>query len=638
MSKPAASNPLFAKGKPVLFDGGIATELYERGFYINRPFEELNLNNPGDVAAVHQSYIEAGAQFITTNTFSIPRHQLAKYDIAGRQAELIEAALRIANQARDSAKVASNAAATRIALAVGPTGAVIEPLGPMSLDEVRSEYEGIARLARTSREERGLGFDTYILETFSEPRELDAAIEGIRRADPDVPILASMTVSSHQTELLTEFALRFGSDPRIQAVGLNCSDGPQDLLKSVQIIGQNLRSKVTHPLIVQPNSGLPRQINGRYFYMTSPDYLAKYARRFMDAGADGVGGCCGTGPLHIEAIAKSLSMLTARAQSGGAIEISDGGPDEEVQTPVSAVDAARARSRSVVLSLLARGEKVRSVELMAPKGTSLEAFERAVRSVEGAGIPLVNVPDGARASTRVGSLHLAAHLNRLQDFRAKVLPHFTPRDRNLIALQADLLGASINGVHDLLLITGDPPKLGNNKNATAVYDIDSIGLTYMVHCLNQGRTVSGEELGSRTGFSIGVASNPTAPNLDLELSRWKYKVQSGADYAVTQPIFEPETFLRWRDKVGSSYRPHVVGIWPFLSLRNAEFMANEVPGVFVPQWAIDRMAKVSGSPEDSRKMGIEIAREVMERIADACEGFAVSAPLGKVEIALEVLK
>jgi homocysteine S-methyltransferase len=274
---------------------------------------------------------------------------------------------------------------------------------------------------------------------------------------------------------------------------------------------------------------------------------------------------------------------------------------------------------------------------MAPKGTTLESFEKAVREVECAGIPLVNVPDGARASTRVGSLHLASYLNRSGRFKTQVLPHFTPRDRNLIALQADLLGASINGVNDLLLITGDPPKLGNNKNATAVYDIDSIGLTYMVHCLNQGKTVGGEELGSSTGFSIGVASNPTAPNLELELSRYKYKVQSGADYAVTQPIFEPETFLRWRDKVGALYRPHVVGIWPFLSLRNAEFMANEVPGVFVPQWAIEKMSKVSHSPEDSRKMGIEIARRVMDKIADSCEGFAVSAPLGNVEIALEVL-
>jgi methionine synthase I (cobalamin-dependent)/5,10-methylenetetrahydrofolate reductase len=625
---------LFKKHQPVLFDGGMATELYERGFYINRPFEELNLTNPGDVAAVHKAYIEAGAQFITTNTFSIPSQQLGKFDIAGRQAEILEAALRIAGEA------ATIRSGVKIALTIGPTGALIEPLGPMALDEVRAEYATIAGAARTAREQKGLRFDTYILETFSEPRELDAAIDGIRSVDSGQPIVASMTVSSHQSERLAEFASRFGADPRIQAVGLNCSDGPNDLLKSVQVVA----AKIELPLIVQPNSGLPRQINGRYFYMTSPDYLAKYARRFLDAGADGVGGCCGTGPLHIEAIARSLSMLTARshaqppAQLQTQIEVAEPQDATDPGAHAAAVRAGKSlpRTQSVVLSILARGEKVRSVELMAPKGTDLEGFAAAVRRVEAAGIPLVNVPDGARASTRVGSLHLASWWNR-QESRTRVLPHFTPRDRNLIALQADLLGASINGVDDVLLITGDPPKLGNNKNATAVYDIDSIGLSFLVHCLNTGTTAGGEELGSRTGFSIGVAANPTAPNLELELSRWKYKVQSGADYAVTQPIFDPETFLRWREKLGEFYRPHVIGIWPFLSLRNAEFMANEVPGVHVPQWAIDKMARHAGNAEDSRKMGIEIARTVMQKLESSCEGFAVSAPLGKVEIALEVL-
>lgn len=636
-----SSPALFQKHQPVLFDGGIATELYERGFYINRPFEELNFTNPGDVLAVHRAYLEAGAQFITTNTFSLPKHQLRKFDIEGKQAELLEAALRVAGQAIKEATEKNPGAAKRpsVALALGPTGALIEPLGPMSLDEVRQEYRDLGRIARSAREKFGLHFSTYILETFGEPRELDAAIAGLRDSDPEQPILASMTVSSHQTELLKEFVSRFGADSRIQAVGLNCSDGPQDLLKTVQIVGKEL----THPLIVQPNSGLPRQINGRYFYMTSPDYLAKYARRFIDAGADGVGGCCGTGPLHIEAIARSLSFLTARAQSAAGVALSDSSeaaePSSEIEisspTP-NAAQAAYDRNQSVILSLLAKKKRVLSVELMAPKGTELQSFEKAVAQVEAAGIPLVNVPDGARASTRVGSLHLATWLNHRAEAKTRVLPHFTPRDRNLIALQADLLGASIHGVSDLLLITGDPPKLGNNKNATAVYDIDSIGLTYLVHCLNQGRTVSGEDLGSRTGFSIGVASNPTAPNLELEVSRWKFKVQSGADYAVTQPIFDPDTFLRWIDRIGTHHRPHLVGIWPFLSLRNAEFMANEVPGVHVPAWALEKMARFAKSPEDAKKMGVEIARTVMEKLSDACEGFVVSAPLGRVELALEV--
>ena len=238
----------------------------------------------------------------------------------------------------------------------------------------------------------------------------------------------------------------------------------------------------------------------------------------------------------------------------------------------------------------------------------------------------------------MSSLHLSAKINSDPKIGVTAIPHFTTRDRNLIALQSDLLGASINKVHDVLLVTGDPPKLGNSRDATAVYDIDSIGLTYLVNHMNQGLSPQGDSLGSKTNFGIGVASNPTAINLDLEIKRWKYKVESGADFAFTQPIYEVETFLRWKDKIGSSYLPHIIGIWPFVSYKNAEFMAHEVPGVFVPRWALEKMANVQDDPKASVQMGIEIAAKIMRDLSDHCEGFAISAPLGRVEVALEVLK
>ena len=374
--------------------------------------------------------------------------------------------------------------------------------------------------------------------------------------------------------------------------------------------------------------------------------MAKYAKRFIEAGAYGVGGCCGTGPDHIRAIAQSVKMMSVKGLANGErtnpfIEI--GGREVTDLELVDGRAIARRpfaeRKKSKIGEKLAAGKKVISIELTSPKGTELGKFLKAIEKVRDAGIDFVNVPDGARASTRVSSLHIASYINtRFDKYAVTVLPHLTTRDRNLIALQSDLLGASINQVNDVLLVTGDPPKLGNSRDATAVYDIDSIGLTYLVDRLNQGLTTSNDELGSFTNFGIGVAANPTAINIELELKRWQYKVESGADYAVTQPIYEAQTFMRWKDQIKANYKPHIVGIWPFVSYKNAEFMAHEVPGVFVPEWALELMASVQNDPAASVKMGVQIAAKIMNELWDHCEGFAISAPLGRVEVALEVLK
>ncbi len=606
-----------------VFDGGIATELYERGFYINRPFEELNTTHPRDVVAVHESYIDAGATAITTNSFSLTTSQLEKFDISHRQSELINAAINLAAEASLNKGVG-----TKVGLSFGPMGVLIEPLGRTSKDEVRNEYEKLATFAQITPR-----FDFYNLETFSNIEELECAIQGIRRVDKSRPILASITVVSAETNQIQQFAKRIGGLSEVQALGMNCSEGPHDLLQSLKV----LKPLTDKPIIIQPNAGIPRNINGRYFYMTSPDYMAKFAKRFIEAGAFGVGGCCGTGPDDIRAIAKSIKMMEVKRTD------LDHHPIIQIANNASVISDAihktlAERKASKIGQKILQGKKAITIELTSPRGTDMSKFLVSLEKVRAAGVEFVNVPDGARASTRVSSLHLAAYVNSKPELGITIMPHLTTRDRNLIALQADLLGASVNNVHDLLLVTGDPPKLGNSRDATAVYDIDSIGLTYLVECLNRGHNPQGDELGSSTEFGIGVASNPTALNLELEIKRWQYKVESGADFAVTQPIYEAATFKRWKDQLGVHYRPHIVGVWPFVSYKNAEFMANEVPGVFVPKWALEKMQQVQDDPIASVKMGIEIAATMMRELWNECEGFAISAPLGRVEVALEVLK
>lgn len=610
----------------VVFDGGVGTELYERGFYINRPFEELNLTHPRDVEAVHQSYLDAGAMMVTTNTFSLTRPQLEKFDNQNRQAELLHGGLRVARKAVE-AHFSKTGLRARVGLSFGPMGVLIEPLGRTARTEVVQEYQTLSRLAQLAGPEGA--FDFYILETFGNLNELESAIEGIRSVDAERPILASITCVSAETSLIQQFAERIGKRDDVQALGMNCSEGPHDLFQSLKVLHPLTQKKI----VIQPNAGIPRNINGRYFYMTSPDYLAKFAKRFCEAGAWGVGGCCGTGPDHIRAIAQAMRMVEVKKTDLAHQPHLETLTFEEVERR-----PLETRKRSKIASQLTAGKKVFTIELTSPRGTQIQKFIEALKKCREAGVEFVNVPDGARASTRVSSLHLAAYVNSKKDLGVTVLPHLTTRDRNLIALQADLLGASINEVHDILLVTGDPPKLGNNRDATAVYDIDSIGLTYLLDRLNQGLTPSGDEIGSQTHYGIGVASNPTALNLELELQRWKYKVESGADFAVTQPIYEAETFLKWKASIQDQYRPHLVGIWPFVSLKNAEFMAHEVPGVYVPTWAIEEMQKAQHDPAASIQQGIRIAARIMTKLWDHCEGFAISAPLGKVDVALDTLK
>lgn len=607
----------------LVFDGAIGTELYGRGFYINRPFEELNLTAVSDVVAVHKSYIEAGAKVITTNSFSIPSFQLKKFDIEKQQTDLIVAALKNANTARTECGRDD----IKIAMSVGPTGQLIEPLGPLGKAEVYEEYKRIGEIALNSKQP----FDFFILETFSNVDELEEAYLGLRAGSNNKDIIASISVSSSgQDSLLQNLAQKFASHS-VLALGLNCSEGPSQLFTALK----KLVALTDHPVLVQPNAGIPQQINGRYFYMTSPDYLAKFAKRYVESGASGVGGCCGTGPEHIQAIVQAVKM--SNAQKKATQQFSSQFESNE-STQKFEVESFIERKASFIAESIATNKKFFSIEISPPKGCDMEAFFKSLEPLKQAGISFINMPDSPRATTRVSSLHAAIAVQNNKELALHALPHFTTRDRNLIALQSDLLGAYANGVRDILIVTGDPPKLGNNKDATGVYDVDSIGLTYLANCLNHGLSPSGEKLGSKTQFGLGVASNPTALNLELEIRRWRYKVESGADFAVTQPIFDADMYFRWMDKIKTFSRPHMIGIWPFVSLRNAEFLANEVPGVLVPKWCLEEMAKAGDNREDAIKRGLDIAHKVMDKVYDQCAGFCVSAPLGKVPVGLELIK
>jgi len=617
-----------ALSEHALFDGAIGTALYEKGFYINKPFEELNITNPHEVQKLHSEYLAAGALVLTTNTFAATLSQLRASDLEKDLVPIILGGLKSANQARESRRD------IWVGLSVGPLGDLLEPLGSVGLDEAEKDFKNTASIASEAAKDPGYGYDLYILETFTNLNELEAAIKGIRSVDKERFILASISVKSQEVDRIQRFAQRFGKSDQVDFLGLNCSEGPSDLFASLK----KFVSLTSKPIVIQPNAGTPRHVNGRYFYLSTPDYLAKFAKRFLEAGAQAVGGCCGTGPEHIEAMSRSVKMVMAQMHGDEyrlRVETQVRQPHTEIQKEEAPIVANLTQSR--VLATLAAGKKVISVELLPPLGTNTEKFLASVDKLKSAGIRFINIPDGARASTRLNSMHLSAYIENVYKGEVCAIPHYTTRDRNLIALQSDLLGAYVNGVRDVLMVTGDPPKLGSNREATAVYDIDSIGLTYLARCLNENRSPAGDKLKQGTAYGIGVAANPTAIDLALEYRRWCYKVESGADYAVTQPIFEKDSFYRWRDKLGKDYKPHLVGVWPLVSFRNAEFMSQEVPGVHVPENVLKRMEKHSDSLEDARKEGVQIASELIESIKNDCEGFCVSAPLGLIDPVLQSL-
>jgi homocysteine S-methyltransferase len=600
-----------------VFDGAMGTMLYAKGVYINRSYDELNLTNADLVREVHEEYIRAGADIIETNTFGATAHKLQQYGLEG--------SLRLINIA--AARIAREAAGDRayVAGAVGPLGLRIEPYGPTSFDEAKDMFkEQVSALLDG-------GVDLFVLETFSDISELRQAMRAVRELC-DLPIVTQMTI-------LPDGNTTFGTTPEVftsrldewgaDVIGLNCGVGPAIVLTGLE----KMRGVTNKKLSAQPNAGLPRDVQGRQFYMCSPEYMAKFAKRLIQAGAKFIGGCCGTTPAHIKLITDAVRAASPRKQR---VVIKEAAARVNDLTPAD-IQVVPPEERSLWSRKITNGEFVTSVEVLPPKGCDPQKTLDSIRLLKEAGVDGVNIPDGPRAQTRMSAQATAVLVER--DIGIEAVLHYCCRDRNLLGMMSDLLGAAALGIRNLLLITGDPPKMGPYPDATAVFDIDSIGLTNMVNKLNHGLDLGNNTIGQPTSFCIGVGCNPGAINMDEEIKRFEYKVEAGAQYAITQPVFDTEQLRDFLKRIEHVRVPIVAGIWPLVSYRNAEFLHNEVPGVRVTPSIMERMRLASEkSKEAAREEGLQIARESLLEVRDLIQGVQVSAPFNNVRYALDVFE
>ncbi len=602
----------------VVFDGAMGTQLYAKGVFINQCYDELSLRAPDLVRDVHRAYVDAGAEVIETNTFGANRLKLAQFGLGGQVGEINEAAAKLAAEAGEGDVL--------VAGAVGPLGVRLEPYGPTSLDEARSAF---------AEQMRGLvagGVDLFLLETFADIHEIEQAILAAREVDRDMPVIAQMTIG---TDCLTPYGASaedvaraldaFGAD----IIGLNCSVGPQAILEAIERMAPVTRRKLS----AQPNAGMPREVSGRSMYMASPEYMATYALHLVHAGARVVGGCCGTTPEHIAAMVEGIRPLSPRTAMAPSVERRKKRPDAPEED--AGVEPLPFAQRSKLAGKIARGEFVTSVEIVPPRGVDASRMIRDCRALKDAGVDAVNVPDGPRAQSRMGAVLTSLLIE--QQVGIETVVHYCCRDRNLLGMLSDLLGAAAVGLRNILIITGDPPKMGPYPNATAVFDIDSIGLTNLVARLNRGLDPGGNAIGAPTSYAIGVGVNPASLDIPHEIKRFEWKVEAGAEYAITQPVFDVDQLESFMRKIEHVKIPIIAGIWPLVSVRNAEFLANEVPGVSVPDHIIARMRRANDkSKEAGVAEGIAIAREMLERVRPIVQGAQVSAPFGKVELALDV--
>jgi methionine synthase I (cobalamin-dependent)/5,10-methylenetetrahydrofolate reductase len=594
-------------------DGAMGTMLYARGIFLNRSFDELNLTQPDLVAEVHQAYARAGADVIETNTFGANRVKLGAFGLADRVHAINAQGAKIARHAaRDHAYVAG---------AIGPLGIRVEPWGKTGVDEAEQYFREQAK---------GLlegGVDLFVLETFRDVNEIGAAIRAVRSLC-DLPIIAQMTTEEDGNSLDGVAPESFVPDLEqrgADVVGLNCSVGPAAMLETLERM-----ARVAHvKLSAQPNAGKPREIEGRNLYLCSPDYMASYARRFINAGVRLVGGCCGTTPDHIRAIKAAVRSLTP-----GAVRKDVKGPAPAAAAVVSAPPVPR-EQKSRMANTLARGGFVVSVELIPPRGFQTDTLIEQARKLKIRGVDLVNIPDSPRASARMSALSAAVLVQ--QQAGVETILHYACRDRNLLSMQSDLLGAHSMGVRNLLVVTGDPPKEGDYPDATVMPDVDSIGLANVVARLNTGSDIGGQPIGSPTAFHIGVAVNPGADNLDEELRRFNYKVEAGAEFAITQPVFDPVEFRAFIARIREHRIPILAGIMPLESARHAEFMANEVPGVRIPDALVDRMRRADADGRAADE-GLAIAREIAAEVRPLVQGVQISTAPKAIDMALGLIE
>lgn len=614
-------------GRIILCDGAMGTMIYAQGVYINQSYDNLNLVRPHLIKNIHNQYINAGAEVLETNTFGATRGRLAAFGLADKVREINLSGARLALEASEGK--------AWVAGAIGPLAQPLAPHGELAVAEAHEQYrEQIAALLEGE-------VDLLMFESFDQIEMLVAGIEAARRLAPTIPIIA-------QVRFGRDIKTRFGNSPReaaqtlarlpVDVIGTNCGAGAEEVLQVVE----QLSEACDHPISAQPNIGFPRNVEDRMLYLATPEYLMEFTRRMIQKGARLIGACCGSTPEHIRSIRSSIRMIqpgAARdvaAETTPAVAVSEPeAPAEE--TPRKEFSPIGARTASRLAKRLRRGEFVVSIEIDPPLGTELGKTLDAARICRDAGVDCINIADGPRASARMGPVDMALILNR-EIGGIEPLVHFCCRDRNILGLQADFIGAFALGLRNVLVITGDPPKMGNYPFATAVYDVDAIGALRIGSRLNGGQDLAGAPLrGPATELFLGCGANPGAIDLAVEIDRLEEKIEAGAEYILTQPVYDVGRFETFLSRISHIRVPVLLGILPLASYKNAEFLNREVPGMEVPKPILERMKRCEDK-DAARHEGIAIAREALGQCYKHVGGTYIMPPFNRVESALEVLE
>lgn len=597
---------------PVLCDGAMGTQLYGRGIDFDECFDSLNLTQPDLIREIHHSYIEAGAEIIETNTYGANRFKLEHFGLADQVQKINYRGMKLAREAREIA--GTN---TLIAGAVGPLGVLLEPYGPLS------EIAAAAAFAEQIGTLLEQGADLLILETFSDLREMLIAIRAAQQIG-DLPIVAQMTFAEDGRTVLgntPEEVVRKLAAASVAVVGVNCSVGSQRVFRVVQAM-RAINSTI--PLAAQPNAGWPTERHNRVFYPSSPDYMADYARRMIEElNVTLVGGCCGTTPSHIAAMHTALQDLhPANTLNLVVVEPDEAGPTITISAETTQLGR-----------MLANREFVTSVEIDPPKGHNPRRCLEGAQQMRAAGVHFINVADSPMARVRMSALPMCTLIT--QQTGMETILHFTTRDRSLMGLQSDLLGAHALGIRNILALKGDPPALGAYPGTSGVFDVDTIGLVKVIAGMNQGVDTAGNDLGSPTNFLIGVALNINAEDAAWEIDRLHQKIAAGAHFAMTQIAYDAEGLHRFLDQLGPVSIPLVLGLLPVQSYRHASFLHNEVPGITLTEEALQRMKEAG---PNGRVVGVQLSQELLLATRERIDGVYIMPSFGRYEVAAEVLE
>ena len=610
LTKRASILDLVARGV-VLGDGAMGTMLYNRGVFVNRCFDELNLSSPALVKQVHQEYINAGAQFIETNTYGANRFKLGPHGLDGQVAKINREGARIAREAAGEGVL--------VAGSIGPLGKPLEPLGHISLADAVSGFADQAVALKDG------GADFFLIETMPSLDVAKAALTAVRTVG-DLPVIVSLTFTDGGSTVVGETPEQVVASLETEGaslIGANCSQGPSRMLHTVE---RMVAAAKTAKIMAMPNAGAPAYVDGRYVYLCTPEYIATFGRRFIEAGARIVGGCCGTTPAHIKDLARSLRMVQPVRAEAHTIVVTDPGRPAAPPIPREEKSAlARKIGRKFVVS----------IELDPPKGVDPSRIIDKAQECRENEVDAINVADGPRASARMSAQSMC--LLTQQKTGLDTILHYTCRDRNLLGIQSDVLGCYALGLRNILCITGDPPKLGDYPDATAVYDVDSIGLIRILSHLNRGCDLTGNPIGPPLGIHIGCGADPSKPDWDKELRRLEEKVKAGAEYIMTQPVYDPRQVEKFLKSIQFLQTPVLIGSLPLYSHKNAEFLHNEVPGMVIPPDIRERM-RVAGSGEKAQAEGVSIAQEALRAGAGLAQGVYVMPPFNRVDLALRVVE